>query len=138
MAHALTQLGQDTRYERFLFAPVGEDRRGASVTVLSMLARLGVDPWGEASDLARLPDGAARQRLESLMDRFHDVTTHVADRGRVVSRLVAFLPGQPQPARTSLGGASARRAFPAQGSAFYWIIAAALFLGWVALLAQGQ
>lgn len=137
MANAPTQLGQDPQYERFLYAPVGQDRRGASVTVLSMLARLGVDPWGEASDLAKLPEGAARQRLETLMARFHGVSTHVADRGTIVSGLLAFLPRQAKSARSSSDGASVRLAFPPQGSPFYWIVVIALVLVWVAVLAQG-
>jgi hypothetical protein len=32
-------------FERFLYASVGEDRNGYVVTVLSTLARLGLDPW---------------------------------------------------------------------------------------------
>ncbi len=134
MAYAPTQLGQDPQYEPFLSAPVGEDRHGTSVTVLSMLARLGVDPWGEASDLAKLPEGAARQRLEELMTRFNDVSTPVPDRSRIVLKLLAFLP---RSARSSSEGASAGLVFPSQGSPFYWIVASALFLGWVAILAQG-
>lgn len=35
-------------------------------------------------------------------------------------------------------GTPAKLALPPQGSPFYWIIAAALFIGWVAVLAQGQ
>jgi|AntRauTorcE11898_2_1112593.scaffolds.fasta_scaffold14212_2 hypothetical protein len=138
MAHTPTPLGQDPRYQRFLSAPVGEDRRGGSVTVLSMLARLGVDPWGEASDLANLPEGAARQRLEALMSRFHDVSTPVPDQSRIVSVLVALLPGQASTAKPASDGASAGLVFPPQGSPFRWIIAAALFIGWVAMVAQGQ
>ncbi len=138
MAYAPTQLGQDPQYEPFLSAPVGKDRRGTSVTVLSMLARLGVDPWGEASDLAKLPEGAARQRLEALMARFSDVSTPVSDQSRIVLKLLAFLPRPVTLARSSSDGELARLAFPPQGSPFYWIVAAALFLGWVAMLAQGQ
>jgi len=32
-------------FDPFLFASVGEDRNGANVTVISALARLGLDPW---------------------------------------------------------------------------------------------
>jgi hypothetical protein len=139
---AMTQtpkhLGQDPQYEPFLYAPVGEDLSGASVTVLSMLARLGVDPWGEASALSGLSEGAARQRLELLMGRFHDVSTDVQDRGNLVSGLLAVLPRRGGPARASSDGATARLSIPPQGSAFYWIVVAALFLGWIAILAQGQ
>ncbi|MDX2485560.1 MAG: hypothetical protein QNK42_18090 [Pseudodonghicola sp.] len=138
MAYAPKQLGQDRKYEPFLSAPVGEDRRGTSVTVLSMLARLGVDPWGEASDLAKLPEAAARQRLEELLERFNGVSTPVPDRSRIVLKLLAFLPKPVTSVRSSSDGASAKLVFPSLGSPFYWIVAAAMILGWVALLAQGQ
>ncbi|MDU8912844.1 hypothetical protein [Aestuariicoccus sp. MJ-SS9] len=138
MAHAPMQLGQDPQFEPFLHAPLGEDRRGSSVTVLSMLARLGVDPWSEASELSRLPAAAARQRLEALMTRFHDVPTPVPDRSRIVSGLLALLPRRATTAISPQDGTSAKLALPPQGSPFYWIVAAALFVGWVAMLAQGQ
>lgn len=138
MTQGPNQLGQDPQYEPFLSAPVGEDRHGTSVTVLSMLARLGVDPWGEASELARLPEGAARQRLEALMARFNDVSTPVQDRSGVVLKLLASLPGPATPARSASGGMATGLAFPPQGSPFYWIVAIALFVGWVVMLAQGQ
>lgn len=138
MAYAPTQLAQDPQYERFLFAPVGEDQRGTSVTVLSMLARLGVDPWGEASDLAKLPEGAARQRLDALLGRFSDVQILVADRGRIVAKLLTFLPRQTTSAKSPGDGPEIGIAFPPRGSPLYWIIAAAVLVGWIAMLAQGQ
>lgn len=138
MAYAPTQLGQDPQCEPFLSAPVGEDRRGTSVTVLSMPTRLGFDLWGQASDLAKLPENAARQRLEALMVRFNDVSTPCPDRSRIVLKLLACLPRPVTSARLSSDGASVRLVFPSQGFPFYWIVAAALFLGWVAMLAQGQ
>lgn len=138
MANAPTQLGQDPQFEPFLHAPLGEDRRGSSVTVLSMLARLGVDPWSEASELSRLPAAAARQRLEALMTRFHDVPTPDPDRSRIVSGLLALLPRRATTAISPQEGTSAKLALTPQGSPFYWIIAATLFVGWIAMLAQGQ
>ncbi|MCG6903409.1 MAG: hypothetical protein LJE68_12085 [Rhodobacter sp.] len=138
MAYAPAQLARDQQYEPFLSAPVGEDRHETSVTVLSMLARLGVDPWREASDLAKLPEGAARQRLETLMARFSDVSTSGPDRSRIVPRLLAFLPKQAKSPDSSAGGTPVIALIPPQGSRFYWIIAAVLFFGWIAMLAQGQ
>jgi hypothetical protein len=40
-------------------APMGADRNGTGLSVLSALARLNVDPWQEATSLA-----LARQRAE--------------------------------------------------------------------------
>lgn len=92
MGHDRTGLQQDPRYAAFLYSAVGEDQRGASVTVLSMLARLGVDPWREASELARLPTDGARRRLSALMARFVDVPSAVPACSEDVSRLLAGLP----------------------------------------------
>lgn len=48
-------------YNAFLFAEVGEEHAGVSLTVLSALTRLGFDPWQEAARLSDLPrDTAAR------------------------------------------------------------------------------
>ena len=92
MAHMQTRLSMNPQYDRFLHATVGDDLRGTSVTVLTMLARLGVDPWTEASDLAAMPDDTARPRLEALMARFTDVPSLISARSEVVSRLLAVLP----------------------------------------------
>ncbi|MBL4558275.1 MAG: hypothetical protein JKP98_18145 [Rhodobacteraceae bacterium] len=72
------------------------------------------------------------------MTRFHDVTTPVSDRSRIVSGLLALLPRRAPTASSPQDGISAKLALPPQGSPIYWIIAAALFVGWVAMLAQGH
>lgn len=82
-------------YERFLYAPVGKDRNGYVVTVLSTLARLGLDPWKETADLATLGRDAARARLETLLSRFWDVPMVAGDQGRVARDLSQLLPDGP-------------------------------------------
>jgi hypothetical protein len=47
----------------FLFAPVGTEATGMTLSVVSMLARLGNDPWLEADRLARLPKSEATKSL---------------------------------------------------------------------------
>ena len=42
----------------FLFAEVGTELNGSQLTVLSILARLGQDPWAEAARWAQLPKAA--------------------------------------------------------------------------------
>ena len=51
-----------SEFNDFLFAPIGEDRNGMSVSVLSGLARTDVDPWKEAASLAQLPGEKRRFR----------------------------------------------------------------------------
>ena len=47
----------------FLFTCVGTEVNGSALTVLSVLARLGSDPWTEAGRLATLPRPAATDWL---------------------------------------------------------------------------
>jgi hypothetical protein len=92
-----------TPLDRFLHATVGEDGNGNPVTVLSALARLGLDPWEEASDLSKLTREGARLRLGGLLARFRDVAA--TGSGSTVQRLVDLLP-QGAPA-SAWGGAAA-------------------------------
>ncbi|HBZ43979.1 MAG TPA: hypothetical protein DEO85_07995 [Maritimibacter sp.] len=82
-------------FDRFLYASVREDRNGSVVTVLSTLARLGLDPWKETADLAALGRDAARARLETLLSRFLDVPMLASDQGRVARDLSHLLPDGP-------------------------------------------
>jgi hypothetical protein len=79
-------------FERFLYAPVGEDRNGYVVTVLSALARLGLDPWQETADLVTLGRDAARARLGTLLARVRDVPALAGEHGRVARELSQLLP----------------------------------------------
>ena len=95
-------------------------------------------PGARTRNLAKLPEGTARQRLEALMTRFYDVSTPVPEQIRIVSGLLALLPRRATTARSTEDGTSPNLVLLPQGSAFYWIIAAALFVGRIAILAQGQ
>jgi hypothetical protein len=46
-------------YDDFLFESLGVEENGMDLSVLSALARAGVDPWAEAKRLAALPRQAA-------------------------------------------------------------------------------
>ena len=46
-------------YDDFLFESLGVQENGMDLSVLSALARAGVDPWAEAKRLATLPRQAA-------------------------------------------------------------------------------
>jgi hypothetical protein len=65
-------------FDDFLFAPIGEDRKGMLLSVLSALARADVDPWQEAARaiIAGLPA---------------ELATHL-DPGTIAARLIALLP----------------------------------------------
>lgn len=86
-------------YEPFLHATVGTDRNGAAVTVLSTLARLGLDPWHETAELVRLGRDEAHERLGRLLAKFWDVPALGRDHARVARDLAMLLPE-----RTRAGG----------------------------------
>ena len=81
-------------FNDFLFAPIGEDRNGVLVSVLSGLARLDVDPWQEAADLAQLPGETATQRLASLIGALRDGDPSYLDPRTIAMRLIALLPNR--------------------------------------------
>lgn len=81
-------------FNEFLFAPIGEDRSGMLVSVLSALARQDVDPWQEAAKLAQLPVETATQRLASLIGSLSDPGSFYLDSPKIAARLIALLPRQ--------------------------------------------
>ena len=56
---ALEKSGLNT----FLFAEVGTETNGSVLTVLSVLARLGRDPWEQAARWASLPKATDRKSV---------------------------------------------------------------------------
>ena len=81
-----------SEFDAFLFAPIGEDKNGMLLSVLSALARLDVDPWQEAAKLARLPGETATQTLASLIRALPDGSLAYPDPGTIAARLIALLP----------------------------------------------
>jgi hypothetical protein len=102
-----------SEFDAFLFAPVGTDANGMTLSVLSMLARTGVDPWGEAADLARLPGAKAIDTLISLIAALPDDVVAQIDRSTIAARIAALLPrrangnGVSSPTPLDKGGTSA-------------------------------
>ncbi len=110
-----------TDYDRFLFAEVGEDIAGAGVTVLSALARLGLEPWTEAKELARLQRDDAEVRLKAHLVAMTDVPALALASGSKVAKLVSLLPKQAPPVFTKArqtGNAN----FPQVS--LYWVVSA--------------
>lgn len=81
-----------TPFDGFLYADLGQDGDGNTVSVLSALARLGLDPWDEAAALANLPRDGARTRLGGLLARFNDIPALARDDGAIIPQLVDLLP----------------------------------------------
>jgi hypothetical protein len=78
----------------FLFADVGTELNGSTLTMLSVLARLGEDPWLEAGRWAKLPKAAAVERLLTTVAGFPLAAETGSDPRAVAARLVLLLPTQ--------------------------------------------
>lgn len=79
----------------FLFAYVGEEVEGIPLSVLSALARLGLDPRNEAARLSHLTSKAAASQLGKLFARLPDRRWSASEIRRIASKLVELLPKAP-------------------------------------------
>ena len=102
-------------FDDFLFAPVGQDFDGTPLTLVTVLARLGIDPWEEAAEIASLAHEPAMQRLASRLEAIPNrpsscqVTKLVAGKWRVPDRtnrrpLVPQIWWRPPRRKASRGG----------------------------------
>jgi hypothetical protein len=80
----------------FLFASVGEEVNGIPLSVLSALARLGVDPRDEATRLSHLTSETAASQLARMFARLPDRPWTSPEIRRIASRLVELLPAPPK------------------------------------------
>jgi hypothetical protein len=78
--------------EAFLFADIGEQPNGLPLTVLSLLARAGLDPWAEAERLSRLSKSAAVSCMIAEISRAPTGYRSRTDVAELAKRLVAALP----------------------------------------------
>lgn len=105
MTHAALSPLIGPEFDPFLSAIIGEDRNGTTLSVLSALARLDVDPWAEARSLARMSRKAAIARMTALIDALpRDPSDAVPSQNRAAD-LVALLPnGAPPSGKASESG----------------------------------
>ncbi len=86
---AVSVFSSQSKFDAFLYAPVGDDSSGHPLSVLSVFGRLDLDPWQEADSLARLPARQATQRLAALLP--HSALPGMISTD-IAARLVALLP----------------------------------------------
>jgi len=78
--------------EPFLFSEVGDQRSGMGLTVLSLLARLGLDPWAEAARWVTLPKSTAIACLAGNIARMPLSPQALAEANATATRLILLLP----------------------------------------------
>ena len=106
MKSPASSVGLGSEFDDFLFAPI-EERNGLPLSVVSLLARMDLDPWQEAASLAGLPAEAAAQRLTSLLGLLPDPPMQQPDPRATAARLVQLLPRRPDPDTGRLQGSTA-------------------------------
>ena len=135
-------------FDAFLYASVGEDKAGIELTVLSALARLGFDPWNEASRLADLPRAAAAQALAKSIALLPLGNWREADSPEIAARLVGRLPAAGTPliagasdkgrAQSGLAQLSASLKLPPISRPMFrlafWLVLAVMAIGWFYVL----
>ncbi|MGE0213422.1 MAG: hypothetical protein AB7S41_17160 [Parvibaculaceae bacterium] len=119
----------------FLASPIGEEKNGMELSLLSALVRLNLDPWEEAIRLTQMTRGAAVQSLTRTIAKVPVGKWQSTDAGPIASRLMERLPPSPQakpyPGEVRLGRFSnentwGRLVMPLWGAAIFF----ALFLWW--------
>ena len=90
MHHFRSETAAGPRFEAFLQAPIGCDRHGMPISVRTAMARLGVDPRGEAERMAGLPRAAAAGVLVRFIE--NTGTRPESEIRGTAERLVRLLP----------------------------------------------
>jgi len=88
-------------FQPFLRSNLWEEKNEMRLTMLSALARLDIDPWQEAAELAALPKVWAEKRLAERLGRLPGAPAADLEVGAFCGRSVNLLP---QGARPANGG----------------------------------
>jgi hypothetical protein len=92
MAHSMSVSQFRSEFDDFLYASVEEGGNGTLLSVLSALARLDIDPWQEAANLAQMSRASATRRLAGLIAALPVQSLAHRDSGIIAVRLIALLP----------------------------------------------
>ncbi len=110
-AFALKNSGLDA----FLYADVGAELNGSALTILSVIARLGHDPWAEAARWAALPRAGVIEGLAQGIAQMPLAPSALAEARVTAERLVQLLPA------TTPGGPQDRAAKAEASSLPEWV-----------------
>jgi hypothetical protein len=121
----------------FLFAVVGDSDSDGQLTVLSAMARLGLDPWQEAARLSELPRESAARALVSTFAPLPEQDWKAEQAVAIAQRLVDCLPvrqakliqGKPVTAPYRNEPPRWQRSGPMK-----WLFWAAMAVGWFMLV----
>jgi len=120
------------RYDSFLFALVCKEFNGAPLSVLSVLARMDLDPWDEAERLGAMQRASAKSALSSMLNRITDGSWSTHEVDGIAAQLVRLLTDGNVRNRRSV--TAAPRAQPTR----YWLILLTFALALSLLVPHGQ
>ncbi len=85
---------QRSELNPFLFADIGTELNGSTLTMLSVLARLGKDPWVEAASWAKVPKAAAVESIITTIASLPLASRTLGELRVIATRIVMLLPVQ--------------------------------------------
>ena len=86
---------QRSDLNQFLFADIGTEANGMTLSVMSVFARQGSDPWTEAGRLAALPKADATDSLAHMIAGMPRSLWALPDAIVIAARLIGLLPARP-------------------------------------------
>ena len=129
----LNPLGVD--FDRFLYAPVGDDQQGGLLSVVSALARVGVDPWEQAALLTRMPLDGAVEALSVLLAKLPAGSGRPVDPFPLATHLVSLLPHAAHQSAPPAHAAVSQTGMRTASSRWFMVL---LYLGCIVLLVVTQ
>ena len=123
---------QRSDLNQFLFADIGTEANGTTLSVMSVFARRGSDPWTEAGRLAGLSKAEATDSLARMIASMPKSLWALPEAVAIAVRLIGLLPARPA---SVAGIRQATRRWPANRIA---LVAAciALAVAFIAMMAQ--
>jgi hypothetical protein len=85
---------QRSDLNQFLFADIGTEANGMTLSVLSVFARGGADPWTEAGRLAALPKADAVDSLARMIAGMPASLWALPEAVAIAARLIGLLPAR--------------------------------------------
>jgi hypothetical protein len=121
---------QRSDLNQFLFADIGTEANGMTLSVLSVFARRGSDPWTEAGRLAGLSKADAADSLAHMIAGMPRSLWALPDAVVIAVRLIGLLPARP-----AIGIAHVARRWPANQIALVFACVA-LAIGVIIMISQ--
>ena len=115
-------------FDSFLYAEIGKEKDGRSISVLSALARQNVDPWQEAAKFDLLQIEPASQRLVDLIATLQGGAVAGQEAMATADRLISLLPHMGRPGTNGAGLALATPTPGAKGFASVLIFTYAVLM----------